>query len=489
MCGLVGWITNSKVHSEERRKWLRSALIADTLRGEDSTGIFMVYHEHEKNETSWLKDVSDGYAFTDCADYAKFTNNLKDVRAVVGHNRSATKGGLTVDAAHPFQEGPITLVHNGTLIDTDHHEISEDDEGVHNDSHSICHNLALAEPGGKEVIEKLYGAFALIWHDARDDKIRIVRNKERPLHFALSESKYGGDTLYFASEAGMLAWLLSRHKIPHGVIQSPKPGKLLTFGGDCSKPQVEDVEVDSYIPDWYGYGKYGGSYWPEKNVAGFTSQPGKEYGVPKPSESGSPADNRVVVLGRKMDVPVPMQEELMEWLLSVEDRITFVPRKAQPTTHNNQVRHTVQGNLVNRSEPTYDGMTAVIHGLPQSIWSNHSSVLWTVRPVGIKYVEGKPLVICKLCSYSAARGGTTISVADWDKKQSETNLPAVVYQGAGGRWVDLQTWAKQTSQGCGQCTGNLFASDHQKIEWVNDRQTPICWDCQEDNAEFLEGLM
>ena len=47
-----------------------------------------------------------------------FPDGFGGYRAVVGHNRSATRGGITTETAHQFQEGPITIVHNGTLIDT-----------------------------------------------------------------------------------------------------------------------------------------------------------------------------------------------------------------------------------------------------------------------------------------------------------------------------------------------------------------------------------
>src|SRR5690606_18964818 len=51
------------------------------------------------------------------------------------------------------------------------------------------------------VIPKITGAWALMWYNRDEDSFNILRNKERPLHFAWKKNK---KVLYIASESWML---------------------------------------------------------------------------------------------------------------------------------------------------------------------------------------------------------------------------------------------------------------------------------------------
>ena len=63
----------------------------------------------------WLKNAVDGYSFVNCSEYHSIASHMAKFKYMVGHNRAATMGGIDTETAHPFQEGAITLVHNGTL--------------------------------------------------------------------------------------------------------------------------------------------------------------------------------------------------------------------------------------------------------------------------------------------------------------------------------------------------------------------------------------
>jgi glucosamine 6-phosphate synthetase-like amidotransferase/phosphosugar isomerase protein len=53
MCGLVGWITSEKgSDAYDRRKFIDQALILDTVRGGDSTGVFVVSNFMETGRDS-----------------------------------------------------------------------------------------------------------------------------------------------------------------------------------------------------------------------------------------------------------------------------------------------------------------------------------------------------------------------------------------------------------------------------------------------------
>ena len=260
MCGLVGFMTEENtLGTVDRAKFLRQALIIDTLRGEDSTGLMLVTHDSGIGDSAdWIKAVGDGYSFVNDDMYAERTKNMSNIRFAVGHNRAATQGAVTAHNAHPFQEGAITMVHNGTLRDDTPMPKSMDDLAVVVDSHAICHNLALQPntyEGVNAVVSKLDGAFALIWHDSRDDTLNIVRNDERPLHFM--QARFS-KTIYFASEAEMLALLAKRLKIEvYEEAHYPSAGQYMKFkAGSILTPETHTLDL--YVDDWQSkYEEYG----------------------------------------------------------------------------------------------------------------------------------------------------------------------------------------------------------------------------------------
>jgi len=179
-------------------------LYAEALRGEDSTGAFCV---NKYGNVKMIKSAQRADSFINTKTFDSFLEDAyKEGRVLVGHNRSATKGSLTDENAHPFIEGNTCLVHNGTLYN--HKHLADTDV----DSHAICH--AFEKDGYTKSIPELNGAFALIWYDAKEKKLHITRNKERPLW--IIETK---DADYIASEDGMLEWLANR---VHGVTEKAK---------------------------------------------------------------------------------------------------------------------------------------------------------------------------------------------------------------------------------------------------------------------------
>jgi hypothetical protein len=495
MCGLVGYITSHAHASSERRKFLEQALIIDTLRGEDSTGIFVVPHEqdttHRNGCAGYGKVVCDGYGFVNSDTYkSTMGNDNGKWRAVVGHNRAATIGGVSVDTAHPFNVGPITLVHNGTLRDMSHMRHSDMCKDSHNDSHAIARNLAEVAPGGKSVIEDLDGAFALIWHDARDDRVRIVRNKERPLHMALSEQG-NGSTLYFASEAGMLAWLLKRNGVTHGPIFEPKPGWVLTFDKDPADPATEKVEL--WQPSWRYYNSYSTH---NKPAAGFTSNVGKPS-TPSGGNAASIGDDKVLVLGGSRVLPDRLRATLDAYHLNIKEPVTFCPRYGVDLDWGDpkRQRSMAGGELIDVNK-TWHKITAVVYNVPDSVTKNQMSHMWTIRPVGVKIGEGgQPIVVCKLISFSKAKCGSVVDVAYWDaidrqreENAAETNAEPwgdCRYEGPHGQMLRADEWLQETSGGCAWCGLQLSLLDADDVEWVNEGTMPVCPDCVEDMASVV----
>ncbi len=235
MCGIVGMVSSSGYgFTHEQRKIFNTLLWADTVRGEDSTGVYGV---NKYGNVDFLKTVGHAGVLQDSTEYQEFNTKIfSDYRMVVGHNRKATRGGLTDENAHPFIEGNHILVHNGTLHN--HKELTAKEVEV--DSHAILHSLV--ERGYGDTLKEIQGAFALAFYNAVDKELNLVRNDERPLFIANCIGAW-----YFASEAGLLKWVIGREGIQIKELTNCKPGTMYTFKLEDEK-QMWMVPMELYKP-------------------------------------------------------------------------------------------------------------------------------------------------------------------------------------------------------------------------------------------------
>lgn len=211
-------------------------LFADQLRGSDGTGIMY----NNKDKIKVLKGAIASSDFVNNQNYDKAAEEIVQKGTfVVGHNRSATKGKLSHENTHPFREGPITLVHNGTL----HYHQNLADTEV--DSHAIC--VSIAKIGYKETLKKINGAFALIWTDSRNKTINFVRNSQRPLFIVET-----GFLFILVSEKGLAEWILDRNNQTVLSVKEVPVGMLHQFElSDLTKYHTEKVDFYSYTPVTY----------------------------------------------------------------------------------------------------------------------------------------------------------------------------------------------------------------------------------------------
>ena len=238
MCGIVGIISKNQAglyHTD--MDLFEDLLVCDSLRGLDSTGVFGVY---KNRQARTLKVAAEPHMLFRCNEWSDFkTKAVSSMTMVVGHNRSATRGSVTTTNAHPFTEGKIVLVHNGTL-----HNQKDFNTDVEVDSHAITH--ALNKRPAKEVLKEIDGAFAFVWYDRSEGKLFIARNSERPLSFAETTNN-----IIFASEGPMLEWLLSRKT---GAIkpttESFPVGQLISFDAKGNKTEEE---FELFRPKFHGY--------------------------------------------------------------------------------------------------------------------------------------------------------------------------------------------------------------------------------------------
>lgn len=126
-------------------------------------------------------------------------------RALIGHNRSATVGKIVRKNAHPFEFDKVVGVHNGTLRNK---WVLEKHGDYDTDSEALYANIN--HYGVEAAIEKLDGAYTLVWYDKEDTTINFLRNKERPLYVVFSKDK---KLVFWASEKWMLWGPLARREI------------------------------------------------------------------------------------------------------------------------------------------------------------------------------------------------------------------------------------------------------------------------------------
>jgi hypothetical protein len=224
MCGLVGIIAR-KPHGfyGPQVDLFEQMLILDQLRGKDSAGAMMATRngdqmviKHATRHVSLMFETKE---------WSKFRQRVSSTgRFVVGHNRQATRGKTSSENAHPFVEGRIMLVHNGTLSYSNPKELAPD-RTVEVDSNAIA--IALETDTPENVIPKVDGAFALIWYNNENETLYAVRNHERPLNLITTENFY-----FLMSEPWMM---LAPNCRPQGAnlkienVRELEPGELLSW--------------------------------------------------------------------------------------------------------------------------------------------------------------------------------------------------------------------------------------------------------------------
>lgn len=199
MCGLVGTAGQGSGKNDDIVKTL---LILDQLRGFDSTGVAFIRATGEDVEV--VKDAVLPPVLLELDDFKK--NICRVNRAVIGHNRAATKGAVNKENAHPFHVGSIVGAHNGTLHSMKH---LPDFEMFDNDSHCLFN--AINDLGIKDAWARMEGAAAITWWDQDERTINFARNSLRPLFLYIDKDTRR--SMWWASEAWMLHIALSRNGI------------------------------------------------------------------------------------------------------------------------------------------------------------------------------------------------------------------------------------------------------------------------------------
>ncbi len=233
MCGIVALISKNKqgFYQPEIHDVFSQLLLADVVRGADGTGI--MYDQGKQIKV--LKSGLPSYDFMRTEDWKKAKQEIwQQSNFVVGHNRWATKGKLEAKNSHPFKEGHITLVHNGTI--ENHKKLAD----VEVDSHAICKSIA--EVGIKDTLVKLNGAYTLIWVDNKNKTFNWVRNWKRPL-WKIETNDY----TMLLSEKDLGIWVINRNDDKVENIEEVKVDEhyQIEFG---EWKKIVSAPINTYVP-------------------------------------------------------------------------------------------------------------------------------------------------------------------------------------------------------------------------------------------------
>ena len=493
MCGIIGYMTlKDDDRTLSKEKFFREALFTDTLRGNDSTGIMSV--KGDAFTWAWSKQAVPAYKFI--TEKSFFEREVKTWCAV-GHNRAATVGDVNTDNAHPFQHGPIILVHNGTLRST--YVLPHDNKKIQVDSELIAYNLSQEAPeDANKVLDKLSGAFALVWFDNRDESVNFVRNSERPMHFGINRMN---DLLLFASDGFLLNFCSQRlndaSARPRDIYQLGTH-QWLKYKKGSLVPEV--TKVNPFIPACTPTHQYQDTTWPPMTgkkigTTGSYRSIGEE--VPRPGGRAA-AVGKAMIAGSIRKIPAVHEEMIYDWYhLQFDKECMFIPQAFQPWGTSGYGM--VYGKLWHAEwECYFDAYIGDCTAHTMQMYKNSS---WTVFPVGVDHT-----------SPNNPRGGTTFITKckffKWNgalptKPLNEKDKPCVLIDIHGNEikldddkadYVDgphgditVEAWWKLCMGGCIMCGDPLFITDHEDITWVGEMENrPVCLKCMEWSTKAVE---
>jgi len=219
-------------------------LYIDALRGEDATGACLV---RNSGAATVIKEATEAvYFLSDEAWKTMSANAITEGKALLGHNRKATVGGYKDEQAHPFiTDDEFVFFHNGSLHswkDLGYQtEVDSDALGKH------IHKTIRSDGDLGEALGKVYGAYACVWYDMVNEKVQMIRNKDRPLWLLETETCW-----VYCSEPEMGVLSARRNGMAVKKCEEVPVDTLVSFNltvasGEC-KPKSEILTIKKAMP-------------------------------------------------------------------------------------------------------------------------------------------------------------------------------------------------------------------------------------------------
>lgn len=446
MCGIWGLVRGKTMNLTAEQKFLRTCMVAGSVRGEHGAGMFLPQKETTKQssgptETESADSQQNGLLMpqivkvmgcgSDLLYQPETTKaleypSLNSAWAVVGHNRAATTGDISDETAHPFCTSPITLVHNGFFSQARSLPGVVEHRSGKVDSEYMCESMAAV--GYEKALGAGEGAYALAWHDARTNVLRFARNAQRPLHFM----ELASGTILFASEGDMLWWAAGRAGFTRTEVRMLSTQTLLEIDSEGNAVASALKLEEPTRPFWRGWEGYNGNGYRGRST-----------------RDGAGSSNTNPTRG--------MNKLKRQFDLSGASRLTFTPVSVLP--HNKSMEILLgSATLIGNSTKVVDA-AMYVHKKTYKI----GDPPMIVRPTGVTTVRVK--------------GSTYPCVAVIAPRETE------MHKGPNGEFLTLAEWLVATSHGCTQCKKALSSSQSPEIHWMSTGQ-PMCPECVSDWEEY-----
>lgn len=516
MCGLTGFLSLNahKVNNgtyQEKKNFAKQSLYMSALRGIDSTGIATCGMTAGKSDVVYKRALQSP-DFLQLNTTERILTDIDYATVFLGHTRSKTTGPVGDDEAHPFRYEHITMIHNGSV--TNWRGIGADGCSIQTDSAHIAY--AMAKHGAQPTLEKLIGAFCIVWYDELEDTFNIARNKERPLYFAEVPD---WDGVVFGSEVGMLGHILDRNHIKmKGQFWYPKEYQILTWNAKPgSKLEYKSVPFVQRSPSPLKTSKGTTSGGQEST----TSTQSKADGTQTAQNRGAFTTAITTGATSRKDIPTSKKaiekanarlskHKIQHGAIYNGDVVRF---EAYPKNNSSGL-----GCLVLAMKGHLGGYACHIHNIKRSVYDKlqkGSSVLFHV--VNLKKVNGAEVFIGAVYEFSqlyhlvqsekrtvketvkeTVSKIVDVFVGDSDEcgdvEHDDHGIFGVssggpgLYKGPGGKYFTQEEWHEISMDGCACCNGDLMIQESDQVLWVGPQEnTPICGDCLK-NPALLEGL-
>jgi hypothetical protein len=476
-------------------------LFVNQLRGWDATGVAGVREvgtaKNKENQILTYKKALHFVDFIETKGAKRFMEKFNDFYYVIGHVRASTIGRDDDMNAHPFQYGPITLCHNGTV---DRGILTvKTDESV--DSAHIASYMA--EHGEKAALEKLDGGFSLVWHNAKDDTLNFARNTRKPMAMSFIKSK---NELYYGSEYFFLwATLRKLDQEIDGPVFVTRPMIHYKFHKeDLRKYEMQGFK--EYVRPQYpanNYNNWGRGpvvHQPQNQTD--TSGNADAGGVVSSNKSTtSPSTGTVRSLTNRSTSPTPDRVGQVNRVLEVKGQKVGLPLILKPMTWQQYNNDQASGKLELKSFNEGDKDRYVVYGVKREFWVGlHTAGRVAIRIRNVASLADDPLcIICDLDAEYQALVNKNAAVMDKleahgfgpekkedsksDKEGKDTENHVI--PGPKGRMLSMREFLEYAKRHCSWCDSDIDTAFPSAVGWTPSGDI-ICGGCKNDPAVHAE---
>jgi len=229
MCGLFGLV--SKAWNQTEREILADLCLVSSLRGKSSTGVAFYIPDSVDNQYFIIKNDKSAGEYLMQGNVREMLRR-KGLLCAMGHTRSGTPEIRNLKDTHPwFLEGPTAHIvgcHNGGVPSFSTNKKI--------DSYNIFQRIA--DVGLHKTVTKFKEneTAALTWMNLKTNTLNFYRNAYKPIYLT---TFYNDSTLMWASESGMLEFVIRRHNLKPDRIVKMCANDWLQF--DMSSKRVGQI--------------------------------------------------------------------------------------------------------------------------------------------------------------------------------------------------------------------------------------------------------